>query len=117
MDVSERERLNTGQVTDFLEATEICLALLQHELETAPEGEDEELEEIADNIFAVRLAQDVYNELFPRADTTPAERARLRDCVVAAGAGYSPFIQEVLADIGSTIMESDYRFLPLWLHC
>jgi hypothetical protein len=37
--------------------------------------------------------------------------------VVAAGAGYSPFIQEVLADIGSTIMESDYRFLPLWLHC
>ena len=38
MDMSDRERLNTGQVTDFLEATNICLALLKHELETAPEG-------------------------------------------------------------------------------
>jgi hypothetical protein len=89
------------------------------ELATAPAGEDEELlEEIAATIVALWLAQDVYNELFPYADTTNAEREHFRACVAAAGEGYSPFIQEVLAeDIGSTIMEPDYRFLPLLLRC
>jgi hypothetical protein len=116
---SDRARLESGQVTDFLETTDICLALLSHKLDTAPQGQDEDLEgqdedlreESRAAIAALRLAQEVYNDLFPRADTTIEERAHFAECLLAVGEGSPPLVQEILAAIGEAIMKADYHVL------
>jgi hypothetical protein len=119
MDMSDRERLDEGLVTDFIEATKICLALLQNELDTAPEGEDEDiLEEIRDTMFAVRVSQEVDHSLFPCPGTvpTPEERLHFRDVLLRVGARFDRFIEETLEEIGETIPDGEYEYLLMWLH-
>ena len=117
----DRRRLDEGEVTDFIEATDICLALLQNELDTAPDGEPEDiLEEIRDTMFAVRVSQQVYHSLFPvpGAIITPAERLHFRDMLLRVGERFDDrFIEEILGEIGDTISDGEYTYLLLWLHC